>query len=125
MERDYSGYIDQIKAELGSIGQLRSGRKPTCGAVTVFTDRRLPEGWIGVRDPESRQAFGPAPALLRVIQEYVKTLTECGGASLFHRMIFWSCLQGFSSNFLQTWEEEQAESRDFPQPGQTNFRDPL
>jgi hypothetical protein len=126
MIRDYTGHIDQIKSELGAIGQFRGGRKPMRGGVVVFTDSRLPEGWVGVRDPEGRQAFGSAPPMLLAIQEYVETLRSCGRASFFQCMIFWSCLEGFSGRLLQTWDEEQAEADgDFPLPGQTNFRDPL
>jgi hypothetical protein len=126
MDRDYTGYIDQIQAELSAIGQFRNGRKPMSGGVAVFTDRRLPEGWVGLRDPVGWQAFGFAPQVLQAIQDYVKTVTSLDRASCFHRMIFWTCVRGFSCELLPTWEKEQVEvSHLFRLPRQINFRDPL
>jgi hypothetical protein len=106
MQSECGSLVDQIQAEMKSIGQLRPGRKPQPGGVVVFTDPLLPDGWVGLRDPDGRQAFGFAPQVLDAIKTYVRVVVDEEGSKAFQSKAFWAIFWGFPSGLLATAEQE-------------------
>jgi hypothetical protein len=91
----FGGMVEQIKAELQSIGQLYPGRGKERNGFTVFLDPRLPNEWVGVCDPKGRSVYGPFLEILNGVRNYVRKTVNEGNAECFQESTFWLIFDGF------------------------------